>query len=110
ENYNWRWVFYINIPFAILSVLGTIAFISETRLRKSRFDFFGFSTLSLAIAALQLLLDRGQVKDLFRWAEVWVYARVAAVSCYLFLVHVLTTRAAPFVSLALFKDRNFLAG
>jgi DHA2 family multidrug resistance protein len=110
EHYNWRWVFYINLPFCILSVLGTIAFILETPLRKSRFDFFGFSTLSLAIAALQLLLDRGQLKDWFSSPEVWVYASVAAVSCYLFLVHVLTTRAAPFVSLALFKDRNFLAG
>ena len=110
EHYNWRWVFYINLPFGILSVLGTMAFISETPLRKSRFDFFGFTTLSLAIGALQLLLDRGQLKDWFASPEIWVFASVAAVSFYLFVVHVLTTSAAPFVSLALFKDRNFLAG
>ena len=110
EHYNWRWVFYINLPFGILSVLGTMAFISETPLRKSRFDFFGFTTLSLAIGALQLLLDRGQLKDWFASPEIWVFAGVAAVSFYLFVVHVLTTSAAPFVSLALFKDRNFLAG
>jgi len=110
ENYNWRWVFYINIPFAVLSVLGTIAFISETPLRKSRFDFFGFSTLSLAIGALQLLLDRGQLKDWFSSPEIWVFASIAAVSFYLFVVHMFTTSTAPFVSPALFKDRNFLAG
>jgi DHA2 family multidrug resistance protein len=110
EHYNWRWVFYINLPFGILSVLGTMAFLSETPLRKSRFDFFGFTTLSLAIGALQLLLDRGQLKDWFAAPEIWVFASVAAVSFYLFVVHVLTTSAAPFVSLALFKDRNFLAG
>ena len=110
EHYNWRWVFYINLPFGILSVLGTMAFISETPLRKSRFDFFGFTTLSLAIGALQLLLDRGQLKDWFASPEIWFFASVAAVSFYLFVVHVLTTSAAPFVSLALFKDRNFLAG
>jgi DHA2 family multidrug resistance protein len=110
EHYNWRWVFYINIPFAILSVLGTILFISETPLRKSRFDFFGFSTLSLAIGALQLLLDRGQLKDWFSSPEIWAFASVAGVSFYLFVVHVMTTRAAPFVSPQLFKDRNFLAG
>jgi DHA2 family multidrug resistance protein len=110
ENYNWRWVFYINVPFGILSVLGTISFITETPVRKSRFDFFGFATLSLAIGALQLLLDRGQLKDWFSSPEIWALASVAAVSCYLFVVHMFTTRAAPFVSPGLFKDRNFLTG
>jgi len=110
ENYNWRWVFYINVPFGILSVLGTISFLSETPLRKSRFDFFGFATLSLGIGALQLLLDRGQLKDWFSSPEIWIFASIAAVSFYLFVVHMLTTSAAPFVSPALFKDRNFLTG
>jgi DHA2 family multidrug resistance protein len=110
ENYNWRWVFYINVPFGILSVLGTISFIAETPVRKSRFDFFGFATLSLAIGALQLLLDRGQLKDWFSSPEIWALASVAAVSCYLFVVHMFTTSAAPFVSPGLFKDRNFLTG
>jgi MFS transporter, DHA2 family, multidrug resistance protein len=110
ENYSWRWVFYINVPFGILSVLGTILFLSESPVRKSRFDFFGFATLSLAIGALQLLLDLGQLKDWFSSPEIWFFAGVAAVSLYLFVVHMLTTSTAPFVSPALFKDRNFLAG
>ena len=110
ENSNWRWVFYINVPLGILTVLGTIAFFSETPLRKSRFDFFGFTTLSLAIGALQLLLDRGQLEDWFASTQTWVFAGVAVVSGYLFLVHTLTARAAPFVSPGLFKDRNFLIG
>src|SRR6202048_3053930 len=83
EHYNWRWVFYINLPFGILSVLGTMAFISETPLRKSRFDFFGFTTLSLAIGALQLLLDRGQLLDWFSSTEICITASFAAVSFYL---------------------------
>ncbi|MFL6604204.1 MAG: DHA2 family efflux MFS transporter permease subunit [Steroidobacteraceae bacterium] len=110
ENYNWRWVFYINLPIGILSVLGTIWFLCETPVRKSRFDFFGFTTLSLAIGALQLLLDRGQLKDWFSSPEIWIFASIAAVSFYLFVVHMFTTSAAPFVSPGLFKDRNFLAG
>ncbi len=110
ENYNWRWVFYINVPFGILSALGTIAFLSETPLRKSRFDFFGFTTLSLAIGAFQLLLDRGQLKDWFNSTEICITAGVAAVSIYLFIVHMLTTKETPFVSVGLFKDRNFLTG
>src|SRR5262249_54522987 len=63
ENYSWRWVFYINVPIGILSIAGTMSFLSETPLRKSRFDFFGFTTLSLAIGAFQLMLDRGQLED-----------------------------------------------
>jgi DHA2 family multidrug resistance protein len=110
ENYNWRWVFYINVPFGILSIVGTLSFLSETPLRKSRFDFFGFTTLSLSIGALQMMLDRGQLKDWFSSTEICVSAGIAAVSLYLFVVHMLTTREAPFVSPTLFKDRNFLTG
>jgi len=57
-----------------------------------------------------LLLDRGQLKDWFNSPEIWIFASVAAVSFYLFVVHMFTTSAAPFVSPGLFKDRNFLAG
>jgi DHA2 family multidrug resistance protein len=110
ENYNWRWVFYINVPFGLLSAFGTLAWISETPSRESRFDFFGFATLSLAIGAFQMMLDRGQLKDWFNSTEICVTATIAAVSLYLFIVHMLTTKETPFVSAALFKDRNFLTG
>src|SRR5208282_4063664 len=110
ENYDWRWVFYINVPFGILSFIGILAFMPETQLRKSRFDFFGFTALSLAIGALQLMLDRGQLKDWFNSSEIWVEAVIAGVSFYLFVVHMFTTTKPPFVSPAMFKDRNFLTG
>ncbi len=110
ENYNWRWVFYINVPFGILSLLGILAFMPETPLRKSRFDFFGFTALSLAIGAFQLMLDRGQLKDWFNSTEIIIEALIAGVSLYLFIVHMLTTTKQPFVSPTLFKDRNFLTG
>jgi MFS transporter, DHA2 family, multidrug resistance protein len=110
ENYNWRWVFYINVPFGILSIIGTLSFISETPKRQSRFDFFGFTTLSLAIGVFQLMLDRGQLADWFNSTEIWLAAGVAGLSFYLFIVHTLTTNEPPFVSLSMFKDRNFFAG
>jgi DHA2 family multidrug resistance protein len=110
ENYNWRWVFYINVPFGILSFIGILAFMPETQLRKSRFDFFGFTALSLAIGAFQLMLDRGQLKDWFNSTEIWVEAIIAGLSLYLFVVHMFTTTKPPFVSPAMFKDRNFLTG
>jgi MFS transporter, DHA2 family, multidrug resistance protein len=110
ENYNWRWVFYINVPFGILAFLGILSFLPETAIRKSRFDFFGFTALSLAIAAFQIVLDRGQLKDWFSSTEIWIEASVAAVALYLFIVHMLTTTGPRFVSPGLVKDRNFLTG
>ncbi len=110
ESYNWRWVFYINVPFGILSFLGILTFMPETQLRKSRFDFFGFTALSFAIGSFQLMLDRGQLKDWFSSTEIWIEAIVAGLGFYLFVVHMLTTSKPAFVSPALFKDRNFVTG
>jgi DHA2 family multidrug resistance protein len=110
ENYNWRWVFYINVPFGILAFLGIASAMSETAIRRSRFDFFGFTALSIGIGALQLMLDRGQLRDWFSSKEIWIEATIAGTALYLFVVHMLTTAKAPFVSPALFKDRNFLTG
>jgi MFS transporter, DHA2 family, multidrug resistance protein len=110
ESYNWRWVFYINVPFGILSFLGILTFMPETELRKSRFDFFGFTALSFAIGSFQLMLDRGQLKDWFSSTEIWTEAIVAGLGFYLFVVHMLTTSKPAFVSPALFKDRNFVTG
>ncbi len=110
ENYNWRWVFYINVPFGILAFLGILSFLPESATAKSRFDFFGFTSLSLAIAGLQIMLDRGQLMDWFSSTEIRIEAVVAAVAFYLFVIHMLTTTRERFVSPALFKDRNFLTG
>jgi DHA2 family multidrug resistance protein len=110
EHYNWRWIFYINVPIGIISFFGIVTFMAESRVRKSRFDFFGFTALSIAIGALQLMLDRGQTEDWFNSAQICVTAGIAGVALYLFVVHMLTTGERPFVSPALFKDRNFTLG
>jgi len=110
ETYNWRWVFYINVPFGILAFLGILTFMQETEPRKSRFDFVGFGALSLGVGALQLLLDRGQHLNWFSSTEVWIEATISALGFYVFAVHLLTTEKRAFVSLGLFKDRNFITG
>jgi MFS transporter, DHA2 family, multidrug resistance protein len=110
ENYNWRWVFYINVPFGILAFLGILSFLPDTVVRKSRFDFFGFAALSAGVGALQLVLDRGELKDWFSSTEIWIEATVAAAAFYLFVVHMLTTTQQRFVNPTLFKDRNFVTG
>src|SRR5579864_944756 len=66
EAYSWRYVFYINLPIGVLAFLGMTAFLSETpRNATAKLDWFGFGTLSLAIGALQVLLDRGEELDWF---------------------------------------------
>ncbi len=110
ENYNWRWVFYINVPVGTLAFLGIASSLPKAALRKSRFDFFGFTALSVAIGAFQILLDRGQLKDWFGSTEIWIEATIAGVAFYLFVIHMLTTTEHPFVSPSLFKDRNFVTG
>src|SRR6202011_5563919 len=94
----------------ILAFLGILSFLPEAAIRKSRFDFFGFTALSVGVAALQIMLDRGQLKDWFSSPEIWIEATVAAVAFYLFVIHMLTTTERRFVSPALFKDRNFVTG
>lgn len=110
EFYNWRWVFYINLPFGLLALFGILAFVPETvRDAGRRFDFFGFALLSLAIGALQLMLDRGQSQDWFSSPEIIVEAVLAGLFLYLFLVQMFTAER-PFIEPGLFKDRNFAVG
>lgn len=109
EVYNWRWVFYINLPFGILALLGILAFVPETARDRRRFDFFGFALLSLAIGALQLMLDRGESQDWFASAEIVAEAVLAVLFLYMFLVHMFTARE-PFLEPGLFKDRNLAVG
>ncbi|SJZ38017.1 MFS transporter, DHA2 family, multidrug resistance protein [Enhydrobacter aerosaccus] len=109
DNYSWRWVFYINLPIGVLAFVGLLLTLPESRqTRSSGFDFFGFATLSLGVAALQLMLDRGQLLDWFSSTEIMIEAAASGLGFYLFIVHMFTTDH-PFVDPALFKDRNFLA-
>lgn len=109
DNYSWRWVFYINVPIGAFSLFGLSSSLPETKPNLNRFDFFGFSTLAVAIGALQLLLDRGQLKDWFNSPEIWIETTLALLAFYWFAVHSATARQ-PFVNLAMFKDRNFAMG
>jgi DHA2 family multidrug resistance protein len=110
ENYTWRWVFYINLPIGVLAFLGITTFLPETQKNDSqKLDWFGFGTLSLAIGALQVLLDRGEQLDWFGSTEIWIEAIIAASAFYLFIAHIFTADT-PFVRPALFRDRNFAAG
>lgn len=110
EYYNWRWVFYINLPFGLLAWFGLAAFIEETKLDASRrFDLLGFALLSLGIGALQMALDRGESQNWFASPEILIETILTVMAFYLFVVHIFT-HPHPYIEPALFKDRNFSVG
>jgi DHA2 family multidrug resistance protein len=110
ETLDWRYVFYINLPFGLLATAGLLAFLPNPRgQHRLRFDWLGFAVLSLGIGALQLMLDRGQDKDWFSAREIIAEAVLAGLGIYLFIVHVVCAKR-PLIRPILFKDRNFVAG
>jgi DHA2 family multidrug resistance protein len=109
DVYDWRWVFFINLPFGILAVGGLILFLEDDRNRSQLgFDWVGFSALSMGIGALQLLLDRGQQLDWFTSYEILIEAALVGLGLYLFIVHVALAET-PFISPRIFADVNFLS-
>ncbi|MGK2871102.1 MAG: DHA2 family efflux MFS transporter permease subunit [Alphaproteobacteria bacterium] len=110
EMYNWRWVFYINLPIGALAFLGIMATVPETRKQADlRFDMFGFALLTIGVGALQLMLDRGNSEDWLSSTEIVVEGMIAGLALYMFLVHMFTARN-PFLRPALFRNRNLVIG
>jgi DHA2 family multidrug resistance protein len=110
DTYSWRWIFFINLPVGIATALGLLAFMDETDdKRPPAFDWFGFAALSIAIGSLQLMLDRGEQLGWFDSQEIVLMAIVSAAAFYFFIAHMLTA-ARPFISIEIFRDRNFVIG
>ena len=107
DSYSWRWVFFVNLPFGILTTLGLSAFLSETPTRRDvPFSWFGFLSLSLGIGALQMMLDRGEQLGWFDSTEIIVELILSIVGFYFFLADCFTAKR-PFISVRIFRDWNF---
>ncbi len=109
ESFNWRWVFFINLPVGIIAFLGSAAYLPAVARRLRGFDFFGFAMLSLGVGALQLMLDRGAEVDWFSSVEIWIELGLSIIGFWVFIVHLLTGRNT-FIDPKIFKDRNFATG
>src|SRR5260221_436326 len=110
ETYSWHWVFFVNLPFGIITVLGLIIFMDETKKNLDlRFDWFGFAALAIGIGSLQVALDRGEQLGWLESNEIIGEFIVSAVGFYYFFAHSLTTEK-PFIQFAIFKDKNFIGG
>ena len=110
ESFNWRWIFLINLPIGTLAFFLLSTFLEGNEARTvSRFDGWGFLFLSLFIASLQLMLDRGQQLDWFGSREIQIEAALAGLFGFLACVHMATV-PDPFIKPRIFMDRNFLLG
>ncbi len=112
DNYSWRWVFYINIPVGIASIVMTRMFIFDPpylRSESRRVDYWGLGMLTVGIGALQYVLDKGQEDDWFESTTITVLAVVAAATLIALIIHELTTDE-PVVDLRLFKQRSYAVG
>ena len=106
DNYNWRWVFLVNLPVGILCILVMARFMPKTGTHQRKFDMFGFALLAIALASLQFCLDRGEQKDWFSSWEIIIEAGLAIAAGWMFMVHMVTTKL-PLFDREIFTDRNF---
>ncbi len=112
DSYDWRWVFFINVPIGALAFWGIWRYIHGTApARRIRFDTFGFVTLSIAIGAMQMLLYRGVQNDWFASTETWVELVLTVMAFAYFIGHTLTRPAGEsFVDFRLLKNGNYVTG
>src|SRR5437773_2096804 len=112
DNYSWRWVFYVNIPVGIASIIMTKLFIFDPpyiRRTSASVDTWGIGLLAVGIGSLQLMLDKGQQEDWFSSNWIISLAIISLVMLVVFIIHEFRT-ADPVLHLRVFKDRTYATG
>jgi MFS transporter, DHA2 family, multidrug resistance protein len=111
EEFSWHWVFFILIPVAFLALAGVLMFIrpDPPRDKAAKLDWTGFLSLALAIACVQLMLDRGEREEWFDSIEIILEGAGAVLFGWIFMVHSLTADR-PFLDPRLLLERNFALG
>jgi MFS transporter, DHA2 family, multidrug resistance protein len=112
DNYSWRWVFYINIPVGIASIVMTKLYIFDPpylRAERRSVDYWGIGMLTVGIGALQIVLDKGQQEDWFESNLIVTLAIISAVTLVALVWHELTADE-PIVDLRVLKERSYAVG
>jgi MFS transporter, DHA2 family, multidrug resistance protein len=112
DNYTWRWIFFINIPVGMLSLLLTSRLISDPphmkrrKLSETKIDYIGLGFVAVGLGALQVVLDKGQREDWFE-SNLIILLTIVSVASLLFVIFWEWTRKDPIIDLHLFQDRTF---
>jgi DHA2 family multidrug resistance protein len=113
DNYSWRWIFYINLPIGFGAVMMANVFVEDPpylkRISAANIDYIGFGLLSVWLATLQYMLDKGQELDWFSSRPIVICAVLSGAAFIAFIVRELMT-AHPIVDLRVLKNRNFAVG
>jgi DHA2 family multidrug resistance protein len=111
EQMGWPWGFYMVLPVSLLAYLLFKYYLPADHAdrKPAKLDWIGFLSLSVAIAAAQLVLSRGQRLDWYDSTEIWASTVIAVVAFYVFLSHSLTAKDT-FLTLGHFRDRNYAVG
>src|SRR5438477_127651 len=112
DTYSWRWVFFINVPVGVLSLLLSSRVVqdpphlAEMRKRVGPVDYVGLGLIAVGLGSLEVVLDTGQEKDWFASHAIVFYAVVATVALLAFVVWE-WRHEHPIVEVRMFRDRNF---
>lgn len=112
DAYSWRWIFYINIPVGIVSLIMAKMYVFDPpylQRKSQKIDYWGISMLAVGMGALQIMLDKGQQEDWFASNMITILAIVASVLLLAFLVHELVAKN-PIIDLNVFRDRTYAIG
>jgi DHA2 family multidrug resistance protein len=120
DNFDWRWIFFINVPVALVSLFLTSRIVEDPphivkEVRKTqkeglKLDFLGFGLLALGFGSLQFIMDKGQEDDWFGSRLITTFAALCAVSLVCLVIweaHEIRRKKRPILDLTLFKNRNF---
>lgn len=113
DHLSWRWIFYVNVPVGVISLLATAAVVQDPpylRVKRASVDFIGMGLLALGIGSLQLVLDKGNQEDWFQSRFIITFAWLAASGILALIVWELFWAQDPVVHLRVFKDRSFATG
>jgi DHA2 family multidrug resistance protein len=120
DNFDWRWIFFINVPVALVSLFLTsrivedpphiVKEVKKTQKEGLKLDFLGFGLLALGFGSLQFIMDKGQEDDWFGSRLITTFAALCAVSLVCLVIweaHEIQRKKRPILDLTLFKNRNF---
>jgi DHA2 family multidrug resistance protein len=112
DNWSWNWIFYINVPIGIISILMVLSFIVDPpymKRVKMKADYWGLALLAIGIGCLQIVLDKGQREDWFS-SSLIIWLTVISVISLIFLVIIEVFTEDPIVNLRTFKNLSFSIG
>jgi len=113
DNLSWRWIFYINVPIGVISMIMAFFVIQDPpymeRRKGIKIDYWGLAFLSVGLGALQFVIDKGEREDWFSSNIIIFFAILAVVSLALLVIHEIFSEH-PIINLRLFKDRTFTTG